>query len=101
MLLLLCQIQNNLKGTPAQGRLSNADLIALAGAYAVQICGGPSINVPIGRLDAPQADPTGRMVSEKAGIDALISNFADKGLGIQELVVLSGAHTLGKSEAVT
>lgn len=92
---LIEQIQDNLKKTPAQGKLSNADLIAVAGAYAVQICGGPSIDVPIGRVDATAADPEGRMVSEKAGITALIDNFAEKGLGSKDLVVLSGAHTLG------
>lgn len=99
--LLLTQIQDNLKGTAAQGKLSNADLIALAGAHAVQICGGPSIAVPIGRLDAAAADPEGRMVSEKAGVTALIDNFAEKGLGVKELVVLSGAHTLGEFGLMT
>ena len=40
----------NLKGTAAEGRVSFADLIALGGAYAVSITGGPTIDVPIGRL---------------------------------------------------
>ena len=40
----------NLKGTAAEGRVSYADLIALGGAYAVQITGGPSIDLSIGRL---------------------------------------------------
>ena len=37
-----------LKGTAAEGRVSHADLIALGGAYAVSITGGPFIDVPIG-----------------------------------------------------
>ena len=37
-----------LKGTPAEGRVSYADLIALGGAYAVALTGGPAIDVPIG-----------------------------------------------------
>lgn len=53
------------------------------------------MDVPIGRIDAATADPEGRMVSEKAGVAALIENFAEKGMGVKELVVLSGAHTLG------
>ena len=37
-----------LKGTPAEGRVSYADLIALGGAYAVALTGGPAIDIPIG-----------------------------------------------------
>jgi hypothetical protein len=39
-----------------------------------------------------------RMVSEKAGAAALVANFADKGLGVQQLVALSGAHTIGEAQ---
>ena len=38
-----------LKGTAAEGRVSYADLIALGGAYAVLVTGGPAIAVPIGQ----------------------------------------------------
>jgi Peroxidase len=37
-----------LVGTPAEGAVSAADLVALAGARAVRITGGPAIDVPIG-----------------------------------------------------
>ena len=37
-----------LKGTPAEGQVSTADMIALAGAYAVSKTGGPKIEVPVG-----------------------------------------------------
>lgn len=37
-----------LKGTPAEGQVSMADMIALAGAYAVSKTGGPKIEVPVG-----------------------------------------------------
>ncbi|XP_024034007.1 putative L-ascorbate peroxidase 6 isoform X2 [Citrus clementina] len=47
--------------------VSWADMIALGGAVAVSVCGGPNIPVPMGRLDSIA----------------------------QELVALSGAHTLG------
>ena len=43
-------VMQNLKGTAAEGRVSYADLIALGGAYAVLITGGPSIDMSIGKL---------------------------------------------------
>jgi L-ascorbate peroxidase len=43
------QVMQNLKGTPAEGAVSYADLIALGGAYAVSATGGPTIDVPIGQ----------------------------------------------------
>jgi hypothetical protein len=54
------QAANELKGTAASS-LSYADLIALFGAHAVALCGGPSIPVRVGRVDAGQADPPGRL----------------------------------------
>lgn len=91
------KIAKALEGTPAAGQVSKADLVALAGARAVQVCGGPAILVMVGRQDATDADPPGRMASEKSGVEPLKANFADKGFGVKELVVLSGAHTLGAS----
>ena len=43
-------VMQNLEGTAAEGRVSFADLIALGGAYAVLITGGPSIDMSIGEL---------------------------------------------------
>ena len=47
----------NLKGTPAEGVVSYADLIALGGAYAVSVTGGPAIDVPIGETAQPACKP--------------------------------------------
>ncbi len=67
--------------------------MALAGAEAVRVCGGPSVRLPIGRPTAPAArsDPPGRLPSERVSAAELKANFAAKGFGVQELVVLSGA----------
>ena len=39
----------NIQGTAAEGLVSYADMVALVGAYAVALTGGPSITVPIGQ----------------------------------------------------
>lgn len=91
----LLQAMAALKGTPAEGAVSYADLIALAGAHAVAVTGGPRISVPVGRADAAAADPPGRMAAETSSAQALKDNFAAKGFSVRELVALSGAHTLG------
>ena len=54
-----------LKGTPAEGLVSFADMIALGGAHAVKICGGPSISVPVGESYCAGWDKTCQFV--KAG----------------------------------
>lgn len=90
------QIRDDLRNTPAAGVVSEADLVALAGAHAVRVCGGPDIAVPIGRpvAAAGAADPEGRMPSQNASAAELKANFADKGLSVQEMVALSGAGGL-------
>ena len=41
---------DKIKGTAADGKVSFSDMIALAGAYAVAITGGPKVPVPIGKI---------------------------------------------------
>lgn len=83
-----------LKNTVAKD-ISFSDLIACGGAYAVSLTGGPSITVPLGRLDADTADPEGRLPAETLTPSELKAHFAKGGFDAQELVVLSGAHTVG------
>ncbi|XP_051151176.1 putative L-ascorbate peroxidase 6 isoform X2 [Andrographis paniculata] len=75
--------------------VSWADLIAVAGAEAVEICGGPKIPVQLGRIDAKVPDPDGRLPQESLDASTMKQFFKKKGFSIQELVALSGAHTLG------
>ncbi|EFJ46823.1 L-ascorbate peroxidase, partial [Volvox carteri f. nagariensis] len=79
------------------GVATDADLVALAGAYAVRLCGGPDIALALGRPVAAAAspDPPDRMPGENFTAEQLKANFAAKGLSVQEMVALSGAHTLG------
>ncbi|KAK1307424.1 putative L-ascorbate peroxidase 6 [Acorus calamus] len=76
-------------------QVSWADMIAMAGAEAVSLCGGPQIPVRLGRIDARVPDPEGKLPLESLDASELKKCFLKKGFSTQELVVLSGAHTLG------
>ncbi|GFP87809.1 putative l-ascorbate peroxidase 6 [Phtheirospermum japonicum] len=80
-------------GTFDQG--DKTDLIAVAGAEAVLVCGGPKIPVRLGRVDATVPDPDGKLPEESLNAAAMKQFFQKKGFSTQELVALSGAHTLG------
>lgn len=86
--------EKRLRGTAAEGAVSKADLIALAGAHAVRITGGPAMQVPVGRVDSPAADPDGRMPELDFSAEQQLANFAAKGLSAQEFIALSGSHTV-------
>nr|KYP43419.1 Putative L-ascorbate peroxidase 6 [Cajanus cajan] len=75
--------------------VSWADMIAVAGAEAVEVCGGPPIQVSLGRIDTLVPDPEQRLPEESLGASDLKKCFQRKGFSTQELVALSGAHTLG------
>lgn len=79
---------------PASG-LSFADCIAAAGAYAVELTGGPVIEVPLGRIDTDKADPEGRMPGESLNGAEQREVFGAMGMSTQEMVALAGAHTIG------
>ncbi|KAG9455765.1 hypothetical protein H6P81_000273 [Aristolochia fimbriata] len=76
-------------------QVSWADMIAMAGAQAVFVCGGPFIPVRLGRKDSMVPDAEGKLPLETLDAPALKKCFLSKGLSTQELVVLSGAHTIG------
>ncbi|KAH9322620.1 hypothetical protein KI387_017259, partial [Taxus chinensis] len=76
-------------------QVSWADLIALAGAEAVALCGGPTIPISLGRRDTNSPDPDGELPLESLNAAGLKECFQRKGFSTQDLVALSGAHTLG------
>lgn len=79
--------------------ISSADLWTAAGASAVEFCGGPEIPHKYGRTDAPDAShcpPNGLIPDAAQGADHLREMFYRMGMNDQEIVALSGAHTLGR-----
>nr|POF15680.1 putative l-ascorbate peroxidase 6 [Quercus suber] len=60
--------------------VSWADMIAVAGAEAVSLCGGPTIPVPLGRLDSMEPDPEGKLPQESLDAPGLKQSFQRKGL---------------------
>src|SRR5262249_41195988 len=75
--------------------LSWADLVALGGAAAVQKCGGPVIEIGLGRTDAAEPGPEHQLPSGNESAARLRILFDKFGLAFRDLVALSGAHTLG------
>ena len=66
--------RKNLHGTPAAW-LSHADLIALAGAYAVGVTGGPSIDVPVGEPQRALKRPCSCSLHTRANMRVGVSSI--------------------------
>ena len=79
--------------------ISSGDLWTAAGAAAVEFTGGPLIPHKYGRVDFPDASycpPNGLIPDASKGADHLRDMFGRMGFNDQEIVALSGAHTLGR-----
>lgn len=81
------------------GVVSCADILALAAVNAVRLTGGPSFDIDLGRRDGVVsylAAATASVPLSTMKVDALLASFALAGLDQTDLVVLSGAHTIGE-----
>ena len=79
--------------------VSIADLWTLAGCSAVEFIGGPKVKHTMGRSDAADGShcpPNGRLPDATQGAAHLRQVFGRMGFNDQEIVALSGAHTLGR-----
>ncbi|XP_044961716.1 peroxidase 1-like [Hordeum vulgare subsp. vulgare] len=80
------------------GIVSCADVLTLMARDAVVLAKGPSWPVALGRRDGSMSSATeasDELPPSFGDVPLLTRIFASKGLGLKDLVVLSGAHTLG------
>lgn len=72
--------------------VSLADVIAYAGAEAIEASGGPRIQVQIGRYDAPKLSSVERgHLSWSEGSGDVVARFESAGISIRDCVVLVAA----------
>ncbi|CAN6329263.1 unnamed protein product [Urochloa humidicola] len=87
------------------GVVSCADIVALAARDAVSFQFGRDLwDVQLGRRDgvvSRAAEARASLPSPSFNFTALEANFAAKGLDVKDLVILSGAHTIGVAHCNT
>ncbi|CAA7391566.1 unnamed protein product [Spirodela intermedia] len=87
-----------------KGVVSCADIIAFAARDSVELSGGFAYEVPSGRRDgriSRSSETFGNLAPPTFNLSQLTQNFASKGLNLDDLVTLSGAHTIGKSHCTS
>lgn len=80
--------------------VSCADIVALAARDAVEFTGGPAIQIPTGRRDGRVSSASNvrpNIIDTSFTMDEMTKLFSAKGLSLDDLVILSGAHTIGRA----
>ncbi|KAL9674850.1 hypothetical protein QQ045_003049 [Rhodiola kirilowii] len=81
--------------------VSCADILALAARDSVVALGGQSWVVPLGRRDSTTANRSlanTNLPAPSLNLSGLLAAFKNQGLNAQDLVALSGGHTIGFSQ---
>ena len=81
-----------------RGRVSCADVLAMAARDAIALAGGPSYAVELGRLDGLRSAASsvdGKLAPPSSDLDQLTALFAANGLSRTDMVALSAGHTVG------
>lgn len=87
--------------TACKATVSCADILALATRDGIALLGGPSWAVPLGRRDArtaSQSAANSQIPGPSSDLSTLTRMFQNKSLTLNDLTVLSGAHTIGQTE---
>ncbi|KAK9086251.1 hypothetical protein Syun_028645 [Stephania yunnanensis] len=84
--------------------VSCADILAIAARDSVVLSGGPGWDVQTGRRDSLSASKTvanNNIPGPNSDVATLVSKFQNVGLDLNDMVTLSGAHTIGKARCST
>ncbi|KAK6282631.1 hypothetical protein POUND7_016456 [Theobroma cacao] len=84
--------------------VSCVDILTLAAREAVVLSGGPFWPVLLGRRDgttASQQAANEQLPSPIEPMENITAKFTSKGLDLKDVVVLSGAHTIGYAQCFT
>ncbi|XP_016486828.1 peroxidase 10-like [Nicotiana tabacum] len=84
--------------------VSCADILTLAAREAIYLTGGPYWSVSLGRRDsltASQSAANAQIPSPFEPLENITAKFVSKGLDVKDVVVLSGAHTIGFAQCFT
>ncbi|PPD99639.1 hypothetical protein GOBAR_DD03351 [Gossypium barbadense] len=84
--------------------VSCADILATAARDSVVISGGPSWEVEMGRKDslgASKEAATNNIPGPNSTVPILVAKFQNVGLSFNDMIALSGAHTLGMARCST
>ncbi|GMI70459.1 peroxidase 52 [Hibiscus trionum] len=84
--------------------VSCADIVVVATRDSVVALGGPSWNVLQGRRDSASAGlnaANSNLIAPTLSLSGLISAFLNKGFTTNEMVALSGSHTISQARCTT
>ncbi|XP_058205450.1 peroxidase 44-like [Rhododendron vialii] len=92
---IIDQIKKKLEAA-CPGIVSCADIITLATRESVALAGGPNYTVPTGRRDGLISDPNlVNVPGPTFSVSEALQSFTAKGLTLNDMVTLLGAHTVG------